>query len=238
MRTMQSHRSITAQHRSACGSRIHRDRISECVHGEVDQPPRTLHRRTAQPEKGGPPWRRWSAPGSAAPSRVSTGWPTYRGKPVSPDENRVPAAFGLKGSAANSRCDRQLLYSQTGSFKAEAAAPRAFVFPNVPPPSQRGGQRIAGGAHHGLQHVPDLQDQGVRVQFFSASLMGGIGAFTRFINAPGDFVSFGRQLCGFIALSIAFCFQKGKWGGRQEPAHLPRHHRRRHHAGPFCPACT
>ncbi|WP_449316531.1 DMT family transporter [Rubneribacter sp.] len=41
--------------------------------------------------------------------------------------------------------------------------------------------------------------------------MGGIGAFTRFINAPGDFVSFGRQLCGFIALSIAFCFQKGKW---------------------------
>lgn len=53
--------------------------------------------------------------------------------------------------------------------------------------------------------------KGFVFKFISASLMGGIGAFTRFINAPGDFVSFGRQLCGFIALSIAFCFMPGKW---------------------------
>lgn len=63
--------------------------------------------------------------------------------------------------------------------------------------------------------------KGFVFKFISASLMGGIGAFTRFINAPGDFVSFGRQLCGFIALSIAFCFMPGKWKSVKEMKFSP-----------------
>lgn len=35
---------------------------------------------------------------------------------------------------------------------------------------------------------------GFIMMFASSSLMGGIGAFTRFIDAPGDFVSFWRNL--------------------------------------------
>ena len=34
---------------------------------------------------------------------------------------------------------------------------------------------------------------GFIMMFASSSLMGGIGAFTRFIDAPGDFVSFWRK---------------------------------------------
>ena len=41
--------------------------------------------------------------------------------------------------------------------------------------------------------------------------MGGIGAFTRFIDAPGDFVSFWRNFAGLIALSLIFCFVGGSW---------------------------
>lgn len=63
--------------------------------------------------------------------------------------------------------------------------------------------------------------KGFVFKFISASLMGGIGAFTRFINAPGDFVSFGRQLCGFIALTIAFCFMPGKWKSVRELKFTP-----------------
>lgn len=40
---------------------------------------------------------------------------------------------------------------------------------------------------------------------------GGIGAFTRFIDAPGDFVSFWRNFAGLIALSLIFCFVGGSW---------------------------
>ena len=52
---------------------------------------------------------------------------------------------------------------------------------------------------------------GFIMMFASSSLMGGIGAFTRFIDAPGDFVSFWRNFAGLIALSIIFCFIGGSW---------------------------
>ena len=44
---------------------------------------------------------------------------------------------------------------------------------------------------------------------FSSSLMGGIGAFARFIDAPGDLISFWRNFAGLIALSIIFLFIGG-----------------------------
>ena len=50
---------------------------------------------------------------------------------------------------------------------------------------------------------------GFIMMFCSSSLMGGIGAFTRFIDAPGDFVSFWRNFAGLIALSIIFLFIGG-----------------------------
>ncbi len=46
---------------------------------------------------------------------------------------------------------------------------------------------------------------GFLFMFLSSSLMGGIGAFGRYINAPGDFISFGRNFLGLIALSLIFC---------------------------------
>ena len=52
---------------------------------------------------------------------------------------------------------------------------------------------------------------GFVMMFASSSLMGGIGAFTRFIDAPGDFVSFWRNFAGLIALSLIFCFGGGSW---------------------------
>lgn len=45
---------------------------------------------------------------------------------------------------------------------------------------------------------------GFVMMFGSSSLMGGIGAFTRFIDAPGDFVSFWRNFAGLIVLSLIF----------------------------------
>lgn len=53
--------------------------------------------------------------------------------------------------------------------------------------------------------------KGFIFMFLSSSAMGGIGAFGRFINAPGDFVSFGRNFIGFIALTIAFLFMRGSF---------------------------
>lgn len=53
--------------------------------------------------------------------------------------------------------------------------------------------------------------KGFALKIFAASAMGAIGAFGRFINAPGDFISFGRQFCGFVCLAIAFCFMKDAW---------------------------
>lgn len=46
--------------------------------------------------------------------------------------------------------------------------------------------------------------KGFIFMFLSSSAMGGIGAFGRYINAPGDFISFGRNLIGFIALTVIF----------------------------------
>lgn len=46
--------------------------------------------------------------------------------------------------------------------------------------------------------------KGFIFMFLSSSAMGGIGAFGRYINAPGDFISFGRNFIGFIALTIVF----------------------------------
>ena len=50
---------------------------------------------------------------------------------------------------------------------------------------------------------------GFIMMFCSSSLMGGIGAFARFIDAPGDFISFWRNFAGLIALSIIFLFIGG-----------------------------
>ena len=46
--------------------------------------------------------------------------------------------------------------------------------------------------------------KGFIFMFLSSSAMGGIGAFGRFINAPGDFISFGRNLIGFVTLTLIF----------------------------------
>ena len=51
--------------------------------------------------------------------------------------------------------------------------------------------------------------KGFLFMFLSSSLMGGIGAFGRYINAPGDFISFGRNFLGLIALSLIFIFIGG-----------------------------
>lgn len=51
--------------------------------------------------------------------------------------------------------------------------------------------------------------KGFIFMFISSSLMGGIGAFTRYINAPGEFVAFCRSFAGLIALTIIFLFIGG-----------------------------
>lgn len=54
--------------------------------------------------------------------------------------------------------------------------------------------------------------KGFIFMFLSSSAMGGIGAFGRYINAPGDFISFGRNLIGFIALTVIFVvFARGNF---------------------------
>ncbi len=45
---------------------------------------------------------------------------------------------------------------------------------------------------------------GYLVMFLSSSLMGGIGAFARFINAPGLFISFCRNFAGVIMVTLLF----------------------------------
>ena len=52
---------------------------------------------------------------------------------------------------------------------------------------------------------------GFIMMFCSSSLMGGIGAFTRFIDAPGDFVSFWRNFAGLIALTIILGVRTVTW---------------------------
>lgn len=46
--------------------------------------------------------------------------------------------------------------------------------------------------------------KGFGLMFLSSSLMGGIGAFARYINAPGDFIAFWRSFAGFIAMTLIF----------------------------------
>lgn len=55
---------------------------------------------------------------------------------------------------------------------------------------------------------------GFVMMFASSSLMGGIGAFTRFIDAPGDFVSFWRNFAGLIALSPSSSASSAEAGRR------------------------
>ncbi len=49
---------------------------------------------------------------------------------------------------------------------------------------------------------------GFATMFFSSSLMGGIGAFARFIEAPGIFISFNRSFAGFIGMTLIFLFAR------------------------------
>ena len=46
--------------------------------------------------------------------------------------------------------------------------------------------------------------KGFAFMFLSSSLMGGIGAFARYIDAPGDFISFWRSFSGFIGMTLIF----------------------------------
>lgn len=63
--------------------------------------------------------------------------------------------------------------------------------------------------------------KGFIFMFLSSSAMGGIGAFGRYINAPGDFISFGRNFIGFIALTIAFLFMRGSFRKIKETRFSP-----------------
>ncbi|BDA65574.1 DMT family transporter [Actinomyces capricornis] len=49
-----------------------------------------------------------------------------------------------------------------------------------------------------------LKLKGFGFMFLSSSLMGGIGAFARYINAPGDFIAFCRSFSGIIGMSLFF----------------------------------
>ncbi|RPF27061.1 DMT family transporter [Georgenia muralis] len=45
---------------------------------------------------------------------------------------------------------------------------------------------------------------GFAIMFLSSSLMGGIGAFARYIEAPGLFISFARNLAGLVLMTLIF----------------------------------
>ena len=51
--------------------------------------------------------------------------------------------------------------------------------------------------------------KGFGLMFLSSSLMGGIGAFARYIDAPGDFISFFRSFSGLIGMTLFFLFVGG-----------------------------
>lgn len=46
--------------------------------------------------------------------------------------------------------------------------------------------------------------KGFAFMFLSSSLMGGVGAFARFVDAPGDFIAFCRSFVGFVSMTIIF----------------------------------
>jgi hypothetical protein len=49
---------------------------------------------------------------------------------------------------------------------------------------------------------------GFVMMFLSSSLMGGIGAFARYIEAPGLFISFCRNSAGLILMTLIFLIGK------------------------------
>lgn len=49
-----------------------------------------------------------------------------------------------------------------------------------------------------------LKLKGFGFMFLSSSLMGGIGAFARYIDAPGDFIAFWRSFAGFVGMTLIF----------------------------------
>lgn len=51
--------------------------------------------------------------------------------------------------------------------------------------------------------------KGFGLMFLSSSLMGGIGAFARYIDAPGEFISFFRSFSGLIGMSLFFLLVGG-----------------------------
>ena len=55
-----------------------------------------------------------------------------------------------------------------------------------------------------MDPVRAMKLKGFGFMFLSSSLMGGIGAFARYIEAPGDFISFCRNAAGFIGLTLIF----------------------------------
>lgn len=57
---------------------------------------------------------------------------------------------------------------------------------------------------------------GFGFMFLSSSLMGGIGAFARYIDAPGDFIAFFRSFAGLIGMTVIFLFIGGFQKLRQE----------------------
>lgn len=54
-----------------------------------------------------------------------------------------------------------------------------------------------------------LKLKGFGIMFLSSSLMGGIGAFARYIHAPGDFIAFNRSLAGLIGMTAIFLATRG-----------------------------
>ena len=50
--------------------------------------------------------------------------------------------------------------------------------------------------------------KGYLLMFISSSCMGGIGAFARYIEAPGLFISFSRNLAGLLLLTGIFLFTR------------------------------
>lgn len=60
------------------------------------------------------------------------------------------------------------------------------------------------GANTTTQSADRSKMTGFALMFLSSSLMGGIGAFARYIEAPGIFISFCRNLAGLILMTFIF----------------------------------
>ena len=51
-----------------------------------------------------------------------------------------------------------------------------------------------------MDSAKSLKIKGFAFMFLSSSLMGGIGAFARYINTSGDVISFTRNFSGLICM--------------------------------------